>query len=147
MAVDWTKQLYWEDVQVGDAVPSLSFPLSYHRMIVQAAANKDFSPIHINTEVARQQGAPEIYANNVFHQSMWERTVREYIGLGGTVKKMGPFRMKVFCTVGETVTVKGQVIKVWEEAGCGLVEIGLVSSTSRGDAVTGGMTVALPRKS
>jgi hypothetical protein len=139
MTVDWSKQLYWEDVNEGDEVPSLSFPLSLHRMIVQAGANRDFAAIHINTEAAQAQGAPEMYINNVFHQGMWEKTVREYIGLGGVIKKMGPFRMKIFGIVGE-------INKKWQADGENFVELGLHSEISAGDAVVGTMTVTLPSK-
>lgn len=146
MSVDWSLQRFWEDVALGDSIPEISFPLSYHRMIVQAAANRDFSAIHINSEAARAQGAPEIYANNVFHQSMWERTVREFIGLDGTIKKIGPFRMKAFCTVGETVVVRGTIARKWTTQDSDLLELQMSSSISAGEAVVGSVTVTLPRR-
>ncbi len=108
-----------------------------HRLIVQAGANKDFAPIHHNTEVAQGQGAPEMYANNVFHQSTWERTAREYIGLDGVIKKIGPFRMRIFATVGETVKVQGRAARKWQEGGQNFVELGLRSEISGGRTAAG----------
>ena len=146
--VDWSQQRYFEDVNEGDEVPAVEFPLSVHRLIVHAGANKDFAQIHHNTEVAQQQGAPEMYANNVFVQGMWERTVREFIGLDGTIKKVGPFRMNIFNTVGETVKVKGTVKRKWQDGGQNFVELELRSEISRGTSVgPGPVLVTLPAQS
>lgn len=144
---DWSKQLYWEDVSVGDAVPALTFNLTVHRLVVFAGANRDFAPIHHDTEVARAQGAPDMYANNVFCQAMWERTVREWIGLDGRIKKLGPFRMRIFNTVGEAVVTTGEVKRKWQESGSNLVELEMVSRHSRGVSVgPGPVLVSLPAK-
>ena len=134
---DWSNQRYYEDVQEGDEVPAVEFPLSAHRLIVQASANKDFAQIHHNSEVAQGQGAPEMYVNNVFHQAMWERTTREYIGLDGVFKKVGPFRMRIFGVVGETVKVHGSVARKWQEGDQNFVEIELRSEISGGRTAVG----------
>jgi hypothetical protein len=144
---DWSTQLQWEDVKVGDVMPRVEFPLSMHRLIVHAGANKDFSAVHHNTEVARDQGAPEMYANNVFAQGMWERTVREYIGLAGTIRKIGPFRMRTFSLVNETVVVEGSVQRTWQDGGLNFVELAMRSRISSGDCVVGTVTVTLPSAS
>jgi hypothetical protein len=89
-----------------------------------------------------------MYANNVFIQGMWERTVREYIGLGGRFKKTGPFRMRIFNNVGETVVTKGTVKRKWVENGEHLVELEIVSEHSRGISVgPGPVVVSLPSRS
>ncbi|MBA3741441.1 hypothetical protein [Sporichthya sp.] len=143
---DWTSQRYWEDVAEGDSLPALGFPLSVHRLIVAAGASKDFAQIHHNTEVARAQGAGDMYASNVLLLGMWERVVREYIGLDGVIVRIGPLRMKQFATAGETVTVRASVTRKWSEDDRALVEIALRSEISTGDAVTGVVRVALPRR-
>lgn len=134
---DWSRQLHFEDVNEGEEIPGVDFPLSVHRLIVHAGANKDFAAIHHNTEIAKAQGAPEMYANNVFVQGMWERTVREYIGLGGVIKKVGPFRMKIFNVVGETVMVRGKVNRKWQDGGENYVELELRSEISGGRTSVG----------
>jgi hypothetical protein len=78
---------------------------------------------------------------------MWERTVREYIGLGGRLKKTGPFRMKIFNTVGETVVTKGSVKRKWQEGGENLVELEIWCEHSRGVSVgPGPVVVSLPSR-
>ncbi|GCD84762.1 hypothetical protein ACNR9V_20450 (plasmid) [Parageobacillus thermoglucosidasius] len=143
----WTIQRYWEDVSVGDIVPSIKFPLSVYRLVMEAGANRDFNSIHHNSEYAKETGAPEMYANNIFLQGMWERTVREYIGLAGTIKSLKGFRMKIFNTVGDTVVTKGIVKNKWREGEEYLVELELWSENSKGVSVgPGSVVVTLPSR-
>jgi hypothetical protein len=145
--MDWSTQRYWEDVSEGDEVPALAFPLSVYRLVVEAGANRDFNSIHHNTEHAQKTGAPEMYANTIFLQGMWERTVREYIGLAGVMKSLKGFRMKIFNNVGETVITKGRVKRKWQERREALVDLEIWSENSKGISVGPGIVViTLPRR-
>jgi acyl dehydratase len=145
--MDWSMQRHWEDVEEGQELPPVAFPLSVYRLVVEAGANRDFNSIHHNTEFARSSGAPEMYANTGFLLGMWERTLREFIGLDGTIRRIAGFRMKKFNTVGKTVTVRGTVKRKWRDEGDALVDIEMWSEL--GDDVTVGpgmATVALPTR-
>ena len=147
-AVDWSEQRYWEDVQEGDAIPPVAINLTIARLVVEAGANRDFNQIHHNTPVSIATGAPDMYANNGFIQAWWERAVREYIGLGGRFKKTGPFRMRIFNTVGESAVTSGTVKRKWVEDGEHLVEIEVQTEISRGTSVgPGPVVVSLPTRS
>ena len=144
---DWSKQIYWEDVKEGDEVPPVDFNVTLQRLVITAGGNRDFNQVHHNERVATAQGAPEAYANNGFIQGMWERTVREYMGLGGRVKKVGPFRMRVFNTVGSYVVTKGTVKSKWQEGGENLVELEIWSEHEGGPSVgPGPVLITLPSK-
>jgi acyl dehydratase len=143
--VDWSVQRRWEEVAEGQEVPPVEFPLSVYRLVVEAGANRDFNSIHHNSEFARASGAPEMYANTTFLLGMWERTIREFIGLEGTIRRIAGFRMRRFNTVGRTVIVRGTVKRKWREAGAGLVELELWSEVDGGVTVGPGVaTVTLP---
>jgi len=139
---DWTQQRHWDDVNVGDEIPPLSINITVSRLVIEAGGNRDFNQIHHNSPVSRATGAPDMYANNVFIQSWWERAVREYIGLGGRFKKTGPFRMRVFNTVGECAITSGRVTRKWEVGGEHLIEIEVRTETSQGVTVGPGPVVA-----
>jgi acyl dehydratase len=146
--VDWDRPRCWEDLTVGQAVPAVRFPLSVYRMVVAAGANRDFNSIHHNSEWARASGAPDMYANVVFLQGMWERCVREFIGASGTIRQISGFRMGSFNTVGDVVTVEGEVARVWEDGAAGLAELRMTSRNRHGISVgPGTVTVRLPRRS
>jgi hypothetical protein len=144
--VDWSVQRHWEDVVEGEALPTAFFPLSVYRLVAEAGANKDFSSIHHNTEWAQSTGAPEMYANNVFLQGMWEKVIREYIGLDGMIRQIGPFRMKAFNTAGETVIVTGTVQRKWIDNDDHFVELAMSSAIRRGESAAGTVTVTLPSR-
>jgi len=135
---------YWEDCSEGEALPAIRFPLTVHRLVVAAGANRDFNPIHHNPDVARASGAQDIYANNMFLQGMWERAVREFIGDRGTIRNLRNFRMNAFNTPGDTLTVHGEVRRKWREGPLGLLEIGLRTENRHGVSVgPGTMEVSL----
>lgn len=144
--VDWSRQRVWEDVAEGDELAPVAFPLPVYRLVMEAGANRDFNSIHHNSEYARQSGAPEMYANNMFLLGMWERAVREYIGLDGTIRSIKSFRMKSFNTAGDTVTVRGEVVRTWLDGETGRVELKLWSQNAHGTSVgPGTVEVTLPR--
>jgi len=143
---DWTQQRCWEDLVVGERVPTIRFPLSVYRLVMAAGSNRDFNSIHHNTEWARATGAPEMYANVLFLQGMWERCVREFIGLRGTITKLSGFRMRSFNTAGDNVSVQGTVDRIWEQDGTGFAELRMWSTNRHGVSVgPGTVVVTLPR--
>lgn len=142
-------QRYWDDVSEGEPIASIAFPLSLYRLIVEAGANRDFNSIHHNSEYARQTGAPEAYANTLFLQGMWERTVREFIGDAGTIRSLSGFRMRSFNLAGDAPVVEGRVSRLWLDPGhpaVGFAELTL--QTRNRDNVSvgpGTVVVTLPR--
>lgn len=136
----------WDDVSVGEELGPLSFPLTVHRLVMAAGANRDFNAIHHNGEYARAAGAPDIYANNFLLQGMWERLVRERVGLGGVIHRLSGFRMRIFNTVGDSVMVKGRVLAKWVDANAGYVEFEIWSENAHGISVGPGKVLAtMPR--
>jgi hypothetical protein len=145
---DWSTQLCFEDVKEGDDVPQVAFPITIQRLVMEAGANRDFNGIHHNREIAQLHGAADMFCNNFFLQGMWERTVREYIGLRGIIGKIGPFRMRIFNLAGDTVVVKGNVLRKFRQDGHNLVELKMWSENSRGISVgPGAVLVTLPSRS
>jgi acyl dehydratase len=143
-----TPQRHFEDVAVGDELEPVDFPLSVYRLVMAAGSNRDFNSIHHNTQYARTTGAPEMYANTLFLLGMWERAVRDYIGLAGTVVSIKGFRMGRFNTVGDTTRVQGRVVSTRIDDSAGLVELELRSANSLGVTVgPGQVVVTLPRRS
>lgn len=134
-------QKHWDDAEVGDAIGPLAFPLSVYRLVVAAGANRDFNSIHHNSEYAKASGAPEMYANTLLLQGMWERAVRDYMGLAGTLRRITGFRMNSFNCVGETVVVKGEVTRKWREGEMGFVEMKLWSENGERTSVGPGLVV------
>ena len=99
-------------MKVGDQLPEISIPITLHRLVMEAGANRDLSMIHHDAKMAQATGAPDAYANTFFLMGLFERQLREFIGLNGRIKKIGPMQMKTFNCVGDVLTVKGNVTEI-----------------------------------
>ena len=145
--VDWEQQRCWEDLEEGQELAPVRFPLTVYRLVVEAGANRDFNAIHHNTEFAKASGAPEMYANTTFLLGMWERSVREFIGVRGRLIDIKGFRMKSFNVVGTTVVVNGKVVRTWLDGDRACAELEVWSENDGTVTVGPGVvTVTLPRR-
>lgn len=137
--------LTFDEVQVGDQLPTVEYPLTVYRLVMAAGSNRDFNSIHHNTEYARSTGADEMYANTSFLLSAWERLVRDWMGADGSIRSIKGFRMRSFNYVGDTLRVLGDVVAVSRESDIGLVDVRVRCENSRGVSVGPGIVqVALP---
>jgi acyl dehydratase len=113
------------DIEVGQEIDPIEFPLSVYRLVMAAGATRDFNSIHHNSEYARSTGADEMYAATSLLLGTWERALRELIGPAGTLRSIKGFRMRAFNPVGSTIIVRGRVLAAHEEHGVGVVEVEL----------------------
>ncbi|WP_244928918.1 MaoC/PaaZ C-terminal domain-containing protein [Nocardioides sp. W7] len=138
---------WFEDVTVGEQLPSVAYPLTVYRLVMAAGTNRDFNSIHHNSEYARSTGAEEMYANTSFLMGTWERCVRDWIGAQGTIRALRGFRMRAFNHVGDTTTVHAEVVATRVEDGIGVVEVAIRCENSKGVTVGPGLVeVTLPRR-
>lgn len=96
----WDEQLTFEEVSEGDELPELVLPLTVQRLVMEAAANRDFVPLHHDDAAAQRTGAPAMFANTWYYMALSERHLREWVGLEGEILKIGPFRMGKFACPG-----------------------------------------------
>lgn len=129
-------------VTIGEELGPISIPITLQRLVMEAGANRDFSLIHHDREVARATGAPDAYINTFFIAGMFERLLREWMGPQGRIRRICNLRMKVFNCVGDTVIFKGRVDGV--DAANNQVSITLSSETANGVTVTADAVVSLP---
>jgi acyl dehydratase len=141
--MDTEAQRSIDSVSVGDETGSISIPVTLQRLVMEAGANRDFSLIHHDADVARATGASDAYMNTFFIAGMFERLLREWMGQRGVLNKITNLRMKLFNAVGDTVIFSGRVSDLVEDAG--QVVIDLRAETENGETVTAEATVTLPR--
>ena len=144
--VDWSKQIFFEDVEVNDLIPVLRLPLTTNRLIMAAGANRDFVAMHNDNEAGRRAGAPGMFANTWYVMGLAERMLREWIGLRGEVVRIGPFRMSRFNCHGTVTECGGTVLDKRQEGGKCLVDLDIWQDDGSGRTMVGKATVALPSK-
>jgi len=130
-------------MNVGGEIPEFSLPLTIQRLVMEAAANRDFTPIHHDRELTRATGAPEPYANTMLIQAVLEATLREWMGLAGRLRKLG-FTMRVFATAGGILCGHGRVTAIRAEQGGSFVDLDVWTASDGTQTATGTATVWLP---
>lgn len=138
---DWSTQITSKDVNVGDEIPAVSIPITLQRLVMEAGSNRDLSLIHHNREVAQSTGASDAYMNTFFILGLFERMLREWMGLAGRLKKITSLQMKTFNVVGDVVTCKAKVTGREET---GEVTLDLWMENEQGVTVTANASVSLP---
>jgi acyl dehydratase len=135
--------LRFADVADGAELPPFSVPLTIQRLVMEAAANRDFAPIHHDREIARATGAPDPYANTMLLQAIFEATVRQWMGLSGRLRRLS-FSMRSFATVGAVLSGHGRVRARQPGDGGGLVDLEVWAESGGAPAAVGTATVWLP---
>ncbi len=142
--VDWSRQIWFEDVTVGDELTPYHVWLNYQRIVMSAAADRMFSSNHHNRETARSGGLDDIIFNTRGYEMIFEITLRRWIGLDGRIRKVGPFRMVKNSHPGDTLTGRGRVTSKELVNGQGLIHLEIGVDNPRAEAARGEATVSLP---
>ena len=135
--------LTFDDVFEGTDLPAFPLALTLQRLVMEAAANRDFAPIHHDREITRATGAPEPYANTMLVQAMFEATLRQWMGLGGRLRKLS-FSMRSFAASGAMLTGHGKVLAKRAEDGGGFVDLEVWTESGGRRAAIGTATVWVP---
>jgi acyl dehydratase len=132
-----TTSVRYDDVEVGEQLPTRSFPIARGDLVRYAGASGDFNPIHWNARFAVGVGLPDIIAHGMLTMAMTARLVTDWIGDPGAVVDYSVrFTRPVVVPdddAGATLYVEGIV---GEKLGDGIVRIDL-TARSDGDKVLG----------
>ena len=139
-------KIYFEDVEVGQAMPPLSKgPLEQIQLTRYAGASGDFNPIHQDDAFAKAAGMGGVFAHGMLSMGFVAQSVTDWVGVG-TVKKIS-VRFAGLVRLGDVITCRGAVVakrpaKNGHEDN--LVDLELIAENQKGEkVVTGKATVAL----
>lgn len=144
--VDWSRQLFFEDVQVGDEVPAYHLLLTYQRIVMSVASDRMWSPIHHNRDAARAQGLADTIFNTRGYEMVFEVTLRRWMGLDGQLKQLGPFRMRRSSHPGDLLTCRGHLTGTEVVQGEGRAHVEIWVETPRWEAARAQAVISLPRR-
>jgi acyl dehydratase len=137
-------QRYWEDVREGEVLTGFDLELTMSRMVQQVSGTQDFYPIHHDRDFARSGGHPDIFVNTAFTRAALCRLLTDWAGAEGFVKRLG-FQMRRYHLLGDTMRVRGKVVKKYRQDGRGAVNLEVWAENAReGIATPGTATVHLP---
>ena len=139
--MDETRARGFDDVQVGDSLPPFTVPLTLQRLAMEAAANRDFAPWHLDAAAARGSGAPEVFANTTLVETLLEAGIRSWCGSDARIRTLD-FALKGFTCVGDVVSATGEVTA---KDGAGVVELAVWLESGRGRTVEGSAQLVFGR--
>lgn len=144
--VQSTPKLFYEDVQVGDAVPALvKSAISLTQLVRYAGASGDFNPLHYDPKLGESIGTGGVIAHGMLIMGIAGQTLSDYVG-PGALRKFG-VRFKSMTHIGDVLTCKGVVTEKYEADGeariAGTVEV----ADQNGDVkLSGNFVSALPHR-
>ena len=79
----------WSDVEVGDALPSITARIQRVNLVMYAGASGDFNPIHWNQTFAQAVGLPDVISHGMLTMATAGRVVTDWVGDPGAVLEYG----------------------------------------------------------
>ncbi|MCY4426676.1 MAG: MaoC/PaaZ C-terminal domain-containing protein [Halieaceae bacterium] len=110
------RTLAFEEVEVGDKLPSLEIEITTGLIVSTALATRDFEPVHHDKAVAQATGLPDVFMNILTSQSFMTRFVTDWSGPEAVVKSVD-IRLGAPNVPGMVMTVTGRVQAKDDDAG------------------------------
>ncbi len=152
-----SKVIYFEDVHIGDAMPTFtSDPLTRTHLVRYAGASGDFNPLHHDETFVSMFGMPRVIAHGMLIMGMTSRAITEWIDN----KCLKNFKVR-FSGMTEpadladfentkaraTITVTGTVVNKFVEGGENRIQCDIQAADALGGVkLTGSFIAALPSK-
>jgi acyl dehydratase len=112
------------DVEVGEQIPDLAYPVTATTVVLGALASRDWRPMHHDHDFAvNRNGTKDIFLNTPNQAAWFERYLTDWSGPTGRLGRM-KFRMKGSVFPGDTMVLSGTVEEVTTDpVGCGWVAL------------------------
>ena len=131
----------YADVHVGDELTPLAVPLTRTLIVATAIASRDYQDVHHDHELARRRGSDDIFMNILSTNGFVGRFITDWAGPDAVLKKVA-IRLGAPNYPGDTMTMTGKVTAKDDQTG--VVEVAVRGANSRGDHVTGTVSLTLP---
>lgn len=145
--VETPRKLYFEDVQVGDAIPELvKSPITHLQLVRYAGASGDFNPLHTDAKVGERIGTGGIIAHGMLIMGFAGQLLSDYLGGSAPLRKFG-VRFKSMTHLEDVLTCSGTITEKYEAEGEGRIAGKVQVADKSGDVkVAGTFVAALPRR-
>jgi acyl dehydratase len=139
-------RVYFEDVQVGDEIPSLvKGPIQQIQLTRYAGASGDFNPIHQDDEFAKAAGMGGVFGHGMLTMGFVAQAVTDWVG-AGRVRRIG-VRFTGLVRLEDVVTCRGRILGKSSKDDVNLIDLEIWAENQKGEkVVTGKATVAVPSR-
>lgn len=138
-------ELYFQDIQVGDAIPTLvKKPVSKVQLVRYAGASGDFNPLHIDPEFGKTVGIGQI-AHGMLIMGFVGEAVTNWVPKK-YLRKLS-VRFVGMTRPDDVITVTGKVMDKKQENGHNIIRCDVLVRNQKDEVVVAGsFEAALPNK-
>jgi acyl dehydratase len=127
--------------EIGAALPELAIDLTPTMVVSTALATMDFTPVHHDPQLARAQGAKDVFLNILTTMGLVERYVTDWAGPEAVIKSIN-VKLGVPAYAGDRLSFNGTVVSRAD----GHCTVQVRGRVSLGDHATGTVTFTLPEE-
>ena len=140
-------KLYYEDVQVGDAIPKLvKSPVSHLQLVRYAGASGDFNPLHTDPKIGELVGIGGIIAHGMLIMGFVGQLLSDYVG--PTTLRKFDVRFKGVTRLDDVITCTGTITEKYETDVEARIAGKVQATDQNGEVkVAGTFVAALPHRS
>ncbi len=138
------KQIYYEDITVGQLIPPLVKHPTHRQLVMWAAASEEYYEVHYDKDFAEEKGLPDIIVHGMLQMSFLGQLMTDWIGDLGVLKKIRTVN-RAIAFPDQDLVCKGAVTRKYVEGHENLVQCEMWIETAKGEkSVTAEALVSLP---
>ncbi|MBD9676544.1 MaoC family dehydratase [Pseudomonas sp. PDM18] len=136
-------QLNFESIQVGELLPPLTLaPINRTTLALFAGASNDHNAVHIDIDVARKAGMPDVFAHGMLSMAYLGRLLTQWVDQ----RQIRDFAVRFtgITHLGHVITCSGKVVEKFEAEGERRVKLEIQTANQYGEVkILGDAVVAL----
>jgi hypothetical protein len=132
----------FEDVSVGDELPSLDVPITPTLIVAGAIASRDYQDVHHDRDLAIERGSKDIFMNILTTNGWVGKFVTDWAGPEALLRCVD-IRLGAPNYPKDTMRLTGRVASRSEDEA--VVDVEIRGANSLGNHVTGSVSLSLPR--
>ncbi|HQO28644.1 MAG TPA: MaoC family dehydratase [Accumulibacter sp.] len=128
------------NIHVGDTLPELTLPpVTRATLALYAGASGDHNPIHIDIDMARKAGMPDVFAHGMLSMAWLSRFLTGW--QPQTQLRTWSVRFLGITHLGDKMTCSGRVVEVFEEGGEQRAKLEIQTSNQNGEVKIAGEAI------
>ena len=141
-----TIQNYYDDINVGDQIPTLQKDPTTQQLVKYAGASGDYYQIHYDKSFALANNLPDVILHGALKNAFLGQLMTDFIGIEGKLKRL-TVQYRAMDIPGTPVFAKGTVTKKYIEDGENIIECDIKLETEEGQVTTPGTAkISLPSR-
>ena len=137
--------LHWEDVNVGDSLPVLEFPITVKTMVLAVIGTRDLMPYHHDPAYSKSVGNRDMFVNTMFEQALFGRYATDWCGPESDFRETSLNMLDQLCP-GDVAILEGTVTAKEQVGHDTRVSLQMTARNDRTVCASATATLAMPSR-